>query len=110
VSLEPSLIVRSGVDSILALLACLGPSLLPATVRADAGSLPAKTPAAPLAGAATAIDGGRVHTCAVVGGAVRCRGDNYHGRLGRGDAWRTRPERVIGLGPAGTRIYLPLDN
>jgi alpha-tubulin suppressor-like RCC1 family protein len=58
---------------------------------------------------ATQMAAGVGFTCAVVGGAAKCWGDNYFGQLGRGDAWRTAPVAVDvgGASPTSTPTVTP---
>jgi alpha-tubulin suppressor-like RCC1 family protein len=61
------------------------------------GNNPPVTPTGMTAGV-TAIAGGGYHTCASVGGAVKCWGDNYYGQLGNNSYLsKTTPVAVSGL-------------
>jgi alpha-tubulin suppressor-like RCC1 family protein len=61
------------------------------------GNNPPVTPTG-LTSGVTAIAGGGYHTCASVGGAVKCWGDNYYGQLGNGAYLsKNAPVAVAGL-------------
>jgi len=52
-----------------------------------------------IASGATAVAAGYTHTCAIVGGVVKCWGDNSEGQVGNGN--QNTPQRtpvtVLGL-------------
>ncbi len=61
-----------------------------------------------LAGPASAVESGSVHTCALLeSGEVQCWGSNYYGRLGSGRDYRTTPVMVIGFGAEDELVLLP---
>ena len=55
-----------------------------------------------LSGNIGALTAGDWHTCAVIGGNVKCWGSNDTGQLGDGKAWQTTPGTVVGFGPTPT--------
>jgi alpha-tubulin suppressor-like RCC1 family protein len=64
--------------------------------------------AAGLSGEVTALSAGIYHTCILTAaGDVKCRGSNYYGQLGDGNAWKTTPVEVL-VELLDRAVYLPV--
>jgi alpha-tubulin suppressor-like RCC1 family protein len=69
-------------------------------------------PVSGLASGVTRIDGGRNHTCALIGnGAIKCWGRNHHGQLGNNTTTQSAiPVAVAGFSSGGAALSLGGDH